>query len=76
MCLSGATFALAARMNPQAEALKARTKKFALDVEFLETIPHRGAAVRMAGRLLDEAGELTAIFAASTITARKRIGKA
>jgi four helix bundle protein len=121
-------------MNPQAEALKARTKRFALEVlDFLETLPTRGPGIRIADqltdsatsvaanyraacrarsdaefaatiglvleeadeslfwleiiterrlgnvltgqRLLGEAGELTAIFAASTITARKRIGK-
>jgi len=38
-------------------------------------IARRLGSVSSARRLLDEAGELTAIFAASSITARKRIGK-
>jgi len=122
------------RMNPKAEALKARTKKFALGVlEFVDTLPTKGTAVRIGyqlsdaatsvaanyrascrarsdqefddkigivmeesdeslwwleiceertlgesisrRRLLNEANELTAIFAASTITARERLSK-
>jgi len=119
-------------MNPKTEALKARTKKFALDVlAFVDTFPERGSSARMGLqltdaatsvaanyrapcrsrsdrefaakigevleeadesllwleladgrhlgpederlRLLDEADQLTAIFTASTITARQRL---
>ena len=121
-------------MNPKTEALKARTKKFALDVlAFVDTLPDRGSSVRIGnqltdsgtsvaanyraacrarskaefaakiglvleesdesllwleiadarsigstrlrGPLLQEAGELTAIFAASTITSRSSLGR-
>ena len=121
-------------MDPETEALKKRTKRFALDVlDFVDMLPTRGSAVRIGNqltdsatsvaanyraacrsrsdaefaskiglvleeadesllwlelsterklgepvacrRLLAEADELTAIFVASTITARKRIGR-
>ena len=122
-------------MKPETEALKARTKKFALDVlDFVDTLPVKGTAVRIGDQLADaatsvaanyratcrarsdaefaakiglvleesdeslfwveiceerklgestsrkrlllEADELTAIFAASSITARKRVSEA
>jgi len=122
-------------MNPKAEALKTRTKRFALDIlDFVDSLPVNGTAVRIgyqlanaatsvaanyrascrsrsdpefaakigvvleesdeslfwleicdertignAGlrhRLLAEANELTAIFAASSITVRDRLSKA
>jgi four helix bundle protein len=46
--------AIARRMNPQTEALKARTKKFALDVlDFAETIWKEGPNRRIASQLTD-----------------------
>jgi len=43
-------------VNPKAEALKARTKKFALDVlDFVDTVPKWGSAGRV-GQQLSDAG--------------------
>jgi hypothetical protein len=82
-------------VNPKQEALKARTKRFALDVlDLVEALLHQRPAVRIGWQLADaatsvgandraacrarsdaefcrEANELTAIFAASSITARQ-----
>jgi len=72
-------------LNPKAEALRPRTKRFAIDVVlFAKTLsfdePDRSVSRQLARaatsvganwkRLIQEAGELTAIFAASSITAR------
>jgi four helix bundle protein len=87
-------------MNPKTEALKARTKKFALaacrarsDAEFaakiglvleeadeslfwMELFEARSlGSPQLRTALLQEAGELTAIFAASSITIRRSIGR-
>jgi four helix bundle protein len=53
-------------MNPKAEALKARTKRFALDVlEFIETLPTKGAAVRIGYQLADAATSVAANYRAA-----------
>ncbi|HEX4348408.1 MAG TPA: four helix bundle protein [Vicinamibacterales bacterium] len=53
-------------MNPKAEALKKRTKAFALEtLEFLETIPTTGPAQRLAGQLIDSASSTAANFRAA-----------
>ena len=53
-------------MNPKTEALKARTKKFALDVlEFVDTLPTRGSAVRVGWQLTDAATSVGANYRAA-----------
>jgi four helix bundle protein len=53
-------------MNEQAEALKARTKKFALDVlEFVDTLPKQGPAVRIGIQLSDAATSVAANYRAT-----------
>ena len=53
-------------MNPKAEALKARTKKFALDVlDFIDTLPSKGTAVRIGYQLADAATSVAANYRAS-----------
>jgi four helix bundle protein len=52
----GIAHALQDAVNPKQEALKARTKRFALDVlDFVETLPHQGPAVRIGWQLVDAA---------------------
>ena len=59
-------------MNPKAEALKARTKKFALSVlDFVETLPTHGAAVRIGNQLIDS-GTSTAANYRAACRARSR----
>lgn len=53
-------------MNPKAEALKKRTKTFALAVlDFLETIPRTGPALRLANQLTDSATSVAANYRAA-----------
>ncbi len=53
-------------MNPQAEALKARTKKYALDVlEFVDTLPKLGPAVRVGLQLSAAATSVAANYRAA-----------
>ena len=53
-------------MNAQAEALKARTKKFALDVlAFLDGIPERGSNRRIIWQLCDSASSVGANYRAA-----------
>jgi four helix bundle protein len=53
-------------MNPQQEALKARTKRFALDVlEFVETFPHQGSPSRICLQLVDAATSVAANYRAT-----------
>jgi four helix bundle protein len=53
-------------VNPKAEALKARTKKFALDVlGFLETLPERGTAVRISWQLTDSSTAVASNYRAA-----------
>jgi four helix bundle protein len=57
---------LAASMNPKAEALKARTKKFANDVlDFVETLPASGPAVRIGNQLVDAGTSVGANYRAA-----------
>jgi four helix bundle protein len=57
-------------MNEKADELKARTKKFALDVlDLVETFPSRGAAVRVGQQLL---GAATSVAANYRATCRSR----
>jgi four helix bundle protein len=52
-------------MNPQTEALKARTKKFALDVlDFVDTIPQEGSNRRISWQLADAATSVGANYRA------------
>jgi len=52
-------------MNPQAEALKARTKKFALDVlAFLDAVPAAGSNRRIIWQLSDSATSVGANYRA------------
>jgi hypothetical protein len=52
-------------MNPQAEALKARTKKFALDVlAFLDAVPAAGSNRRVIWQLSDSATSVGANYRA------------
>src|ERR687886_335603 len=58
-------------MNPQAEALKARTKKFAVDVlAFIDTFTQRGGAATTTGQQLCDAA--TAVAANYRATCRAR----
>ena len=53
------------RMNHKAEELKARTKKFALDVlDFVDTLPKYGPAVRIGDQLTDAATSAAANYRA------------
>ena len=53
-------------MNPEAEALKARTKRFALAVlDFVETLPTHGPAVRIGNQLTDSATSTAANYRAA-----------
>jgi four helix bundle protein len=53
-------------MNPEAEALKARTKKFALSVlELVDTFPTKGTAVRIGWQLADAATSVAANYRAT-----------
>ena len=53
-------------MNPKAEALKGRTKQFAIDVlEFVDTLPTRGSAVRVGWQLTDAATSVAANYRAA-----------
>jgi four helix bundle protein len=53
-------------MNPETEALKARTKKFALDVlEYVDTLPAKGTALRIGYQLADAATSVAANYRAS-----------
>jgi four helix bundle protein len=53
-------------MNWKAEALKARTKRFVLDVlDLVETLPRRGPAVRIAWQLVDAATSVGANYRAA-----------
>ena len=48
-------------MNAKAEALKARTKKFVLDVfDFVDALPTHGPAVRIGNQLADSATSVCA----------------
>lgn len=59
-------------MNPKAEALKRRTKGFALaTLDYLETIPTTGAAHRIANQLTDSATSTAANYRAACL-ARSR----
>jgi four helix bundle protein len=59
-------------MNEKALAFRARTKKFALDViDFVETLPERGPAARIAGQLVDSATSTAANYR-SACRARSR----
>jgi hypothetical protein len=58
-------------MNERAEALKKRTKKFTLDVS--SEIEGGICRDKAAFALLDEADQLSAIFAASSITASEAL---
>jgi four helix bundle protein len=53
-------------MNPQAEALKARTKKFALDVlDFVDTIPPGNSSRRIIWQLSDSGTSVGANYRAA-----------
>ena len=53
-------------MDPETEALKARTKKFALDVlDFVDTLPTRGSAMRIGSQLTDSATSVAANYRAA-----------
>ena len=53
-------------VNPKAEALKARTKRFALDVlDLIETLPRNGAAVHVGLQLADAATSVAANYRAA-----------
>ena len=53
-------------MNPQAEALKSRTKKFALDVlAFVDSLPTSGTAARIGVQLAAAATSVAANYRAS-----------
>ena len=53
-------------MNTRFEALKARMKKFALDVlDFVETLPKYGPAVRIGNQLTDAATSAAANYRAA-----------
>jgi four helix bundle protein len=53
-------------MNPKTEALKARTKKFVLDVlDFVETLPTHGPSVRIGNQLIDAGTSVGANYRAS-----------
>ena len=53
-------------VNLKAEALKARTKKFALDVlTFIESMPERGPAVRIGWQLTDSGTGVAANYRAA-----------
>ena len=53
-------------MNPETEVLKARTKKLALDVlEFVDTLPLKGSAMRIGYQLVDAATSVAANYRAS-----------
>jgi four helix bundle protein len=53
-------------MNPRQEALKARTKRFALDVlDLVETLPRQGPALRIAWQLVDAATSVRANYRAA-----------
>jgi four helix bundle protein len=53
-------------MNEKAEALKARTRAFALEVlDFVETLPKGTAAVRIAPQLIDAATSVGANYRAA-----------
>ena len=57
---------VSSRMNDKAEALKARTKKFALDVlEFVDRCPTYGPAVRIGNQLAAAATSVAANYRAS-----------
>ena len=52
-------------MNPQTQALKARTKKFALNVlDFIDTIPQEGSNRRISWQLIDSATSVGANYRA------------
>ena len=52
-------------MKPETEALKARTKKFALDVlDFVDTIPQEGSNRRISSQLGDSATSVGANYRA------------
>ena len=56
----------AAGMNPKTEALKARSKKFALDVlDFVDTLPDRGSSVRIGNQLTDSGTSVAANYRAA-----------
>ncbi len=64
--MSGTPSALLCRVNPKAEALKARTKKFALDaLDFIETLPERGPALRIGWQLTDSSTAVAANYRAA-----------
>ena len=53
-------------MNPKAEALKARTKRFALDVlALVDTLPTVGSSVRVGRQLCDAATSVAANYRAA-----------
>jgi four helix bundle protein len=53
-------------MNPKEEALKARTKRFALDIlEFVETFPSQGPSFRICLQLVDAATSVGANYRAA-----------
>jgi four helix bundle protein len=53
-------------VNPRGEALKLRTKQFALDViDFVETLPNQGPASRIALQLVDAATSVAANYRAT-----------
>jgi len=64
--IGGTSDAHQSRVNPKAEALKARTKTFALDVlELVDTFPAHGAASRIGFQLADAATSVAANYRAS-----------
>jgi four helix bundle protein len=53
-------------MNEKQEALKARTRQFALDVlDFVESLPAKGSSVRISGQLVDAATSVGANYRAT-----------
>jgi four helix bundle protein len=57
---------LAGRMNTKAEVLKARTKRFALDVlALVDTLPAAGTSVRIGWQLCDAATSVAANYRAA-----------
>jgi four helix bundle protein len=57
-------------MNPETEALKKRTKKFALDVlDFVDRLPDKGSTLRIGRQLSDAA---TSVAANYRLTCRSR----
>ncbi len=53
-------------MNPETEALKKRTKKFALDVlDFVDRLPDKGSTLRIGWQLSDAATSVAANYRAT-----------